>query len=50
MNIAGVRLFLEVVEAGSLSKVASRRQTVQSHVSRQISDFEARCRRENWLQ
>jgi LysR family transcriptional regulator, nitrogen assimilation regulatory protein len=41
MNIASVRLFLEVIEAGSLSKVAARRQTVQSHISRQISDFEA---------
>lgn len=41
MNIGGVRLFLEVAEAGSLSKVAARRQTVQSHVSRQLSDFEA---------
>lgn len=41
MNISNVRLFLEVVEAGSLSKVAARRQTVQSHISRQISDFEA---------
>ena len=41
MNVASVRLFLEVVEAGSLSKVAARRQTVQSHVSRQISDFES---------
>lgn len=43
MDVAGVRLFLEVAEAGSLSKVAARRQTVQSHVSRQISDFEAAC-------
>lgn len=41
MNIASVRLFLEVAEAGSLSKVAARRQTVQSHISRQVSDFEA---------
>ena len=40
MNIASVRLFLEVMDAGSLSKVAARRQTVQSHISRQISDFE----------
>jgi LysR family nitrogen assimilation transcriptional regulator len=40
MNVTSVRLFLEVAEAGSLSKVAARRQTVQSHVSRQISDFE----------
>jgi DNA-binding transcriptional LysR family regulator len=41
MNVSSVRLFLEVLEAGSLSKVAARRQTVQSHISRQISDFEA---------
>lgn len=41
MNVAAVRLFLEVAEAGSLSKVAARRQTVQSHVSRQVADFEA---------
>lgn len=41
MNVATVRLFLDVLEAGSLSKVAARRQTVQSHISRQISDFEA---------
>jgi len=40
MNPVSVRLFLEVAEAGSLSKVAARRQTVQSHVSRQITDFE----------
>lgn len=43
MNVASVKLFLDVAEAGSLSKVAARRQTVQSHVSRQISDFEAEC-------
>jgi LysR family transcriptional regulator, nitrogen assimilation regulatory protein len=41
MNISSVKLFLEVTEAGSLSKVAARRQTVQSHVSRQISEFES---------
>lgn len=41
MNVSSVRLFLEVADAGSLSKVAARRQTVQSHISRQISDFEA---------
>ena len=41
MNIGSVRLFLEAAEAGSLSKVAARRQTVQSHISRQVSDFEA---------
>lgn len=43
MNILTVRLFLEVAEAGSLSKVAARRQTVQSHISRQITEFEAQC-------
>lgn len=43
MNVSSVRLFLEVAEAGSLSKVAARRQTVQSHISRQISDFEIEC-------
>jgi len=43
MNVASVRLFLEVAEAGSLSKVAARRQTVQSHISRQITEFEAEC-------
>ncbi|MES2184164.1 MAG: LysR family transcriptional regulator [Pseudomonadota bacterium] len=41
MNITSVRLFLEVVDAGSLSKVAARRQTVQSHISRQVTEFEA---------
>lgn len=43
MNPSSVKLFLDVVEAGSLSKVAARRQTVQSHISRQITDFEAQC-------
>lgn len=41
MNVNAVRLFLEVVDAGSLSKVAARRKTAQSHVSRQVSDFES---------
>lgn len=43
MDIASVKLFLEVAEAGSLNKVAARRQTVQSHISRQVSAFEAMC-------
>jgi LysR family transcriptional regulator, nitrogen assimilation regulatory protein len=43
MNVATVKLFLEVAEAGSLSKIAARRQTVQSHISRQITDFEQQC-------
>ena len=40
MNPVAVKLFLEVAEAGSLAKVAARRQTVQSHISRQITVFE----------
>ena len=43
MNVVSVKLFLEVAEAGSLTKVAARRQIVQSHISRQISDFETEC-------
>ena len=43
MNVSSVQLFLEVAEAGSLSKVAARRQTVQSHISRQITEFEKQC-------
>jgi DNA-binding transcriptional LysR family regulator len=43
LNVSVVQLFLDVAEAGSLSKVAARRQTVQSHVSRQITDFERQC-------
>jgi DNA-binding transcriptional LysR family regulator len=43
MNVPTVKLFLEVAEAGSLSKVAARRQTAQSHLSRQITDFETAC-------
>jgi LysR family nitrogen assimilation transcriptional regulator len=43
MNVSSVQLFLEVAEAGSLSKVAARRQTAQSHISRQITDFERQC-------
>ncbi|WP_280192578.1 LysR family transcriptional regulator [Delftia sp. PS-11] len=41
MHLPSVKLFLEVAEAGSISKVATRRHTVQSHISRQISEFEA---------
>lgn len=40
MNPVAVKLFLEVTDAGSLAKVAARRQTVQSHISRQITVFE----------
>ena len=40
MHLPAVKLFLEVAEAGSLNKVAARRQTAQSHISRQIGEFE----------
>ena len=43
MHINDFRLFLEVAEMGSLSRVAAERQTVQSHISRQISDLEKEC-------
>ena len=43
MHINDFRLFLEVAELGSLSRVAAERQTVQSHISRQISDLEKEC-------
>jgi DNA-binding transcriptional LysR family regulator len=43
MNISAVKLFLEVAEAGSLSKVAARHQTAQSHISRQVTRFESEC-------
>jgi LysR family nitrogen assimilation transcriptional regulator len=43
MNPNDFRLFLEVVEFGSFTKVAAHRRTVQSHISRQISDLEAAC-------
>ena len=43
MQINDFRLFLEVAELGSLTKVAAHRQTVQSHISRQISDLENAC-------
>lgn len=34
------KLFVEVAELGSISRVAALRQTAQSHVSRQIAEFE----------
>lgn len=43
MQIQEFKLFLEVAEAGSFTKVAARRQTVQSHISRQISELEKEC-------
>ncbi len=43
MQIHDFRLFLEVAELGSFTKVAARRQTVQSHISRQIGELEKSC-------
>lgn len=37
------RLFLEVTELGSFTKAAAQRHTVQSHISRQVSELEAAC-------
>jgi LysR family transcriptional regulator, nitrogen assimilation regulatory protein len=43
VQINDFRLFLEVAELGSFTKVAAQRNTVQSHVSRQIADLEQNC-------
>jgi DNA-binding transcriptional LysR family regulator len=43
MQINDFRLFLEVAELGSLTKVAANRQVAQSHISRQITDLENDC-------
>ena len=43
MNPNDFRLFLEVAELGSFTKVAAQRQTVQSHISRQIGELESAC-------
>lgn len=43
MNPNDFRLFLDVIELGSFTKVAAHRHTVQSHISRQISELEAAC-------
>jgi DNA-binding transcriptional LysR family regulator len=43
MHPAALKLFLEVAEMGSFSKVAIARRTVQSHISRQISELEREC-------
>lgn len=37
------RLFLEVAELGSFTRAAAQRHTVQSHISRQISELESAC-------
>lgn len=43
MNPNDFRLFLEVAELGSFTKAAIQRHTVQSHISRQVSELERQC-------
>lgn len=43
MQINDFKLFLEVAELGSLTKVAAKRNTAQSHISRQITALEVDC-------
>ncbi len=43
MQLQEFRLFLEVAESGSFTKVAAQRGTVQSHISRQIGELERQC-------
>jgi hypothetical protein len=41
MQINEFRLFLEVAELGSFTRVAVQRNTVQSNISRQINELES---------
>ena len=41
MEREAFKLFIEVAELGSISRVAALRQTVQSNVSRQIAESSA---------
>lgn len=43
MNPSDLKLFVDVAEAGSITKVAAARQTVQSHISRRIAELEQAC-------
>lgn len=43
MTPAGIRLFLQVAELESFTKVAAQRHTVQSHISKQIAELESEC-------
>lgn len=43
MQLQDFKLFLDVADLGSLTKVAAQRHTVQSHISRQISALEQQC-------
>ncbi|MES2189021.1 MAG: LysR family transcriptional regulator [Pseudomonadota bacterium] len=43
MTPASIRLFLQVAELESFTKAAAQRQTVQSHISKQIAELESEC-------
>ncbi len=43
MTPASIRLFLQVAELESFTRVAAQRQTVQSHISKQIAELELEC-------
>ena len=43
MQINDLRLFLEISELGSFTKVAVQRNTAQSYISRQVSEMEKSC-------
>jgi len=43
MQINDLRLFLEISELGSFTKVAAQRNTAQSYISRQVSEMERSC-------
>ena len=43
MDYAAWRLFIEAIELGSLSKVATAYATSQPHISRQIAELEREC-------
>jgi LysR family nitrogen assimilation transcriptional regulator len=43
LQSSGFRLFLEVAEHGSFTRVAAQRGTVQSYISRQIGELEKEC-------
>jgi LysR family transcriptional regulator, nitrogen assimilation regulatory protein len=43
MHPAALKLFLQVADLGSFSKAAIARRTVQSHISRKISELEREC-------
>ncbi len=43
MTPESIRLFFQVAELESFTKAAAQRQTVQSHISKQIAEFESAC-------